>query len=92
MSVLFSGPESDLRPRAARSSACQEHTNLHNRMDVVEKVQLPFISCQWFETIRVPDMLSLSADNFVLLVFLPSFKDNSDFCPHEVLIIVTINK
>ncbi|XP_072247557.1 placenta-specific protein 9-like [Leuresthes tenuis] len=31
------GPESDLRPRAVRSSACQEHTNLHNRMDVVEK-------------------------------------------------------
>ncbi|XP_069545971.1 placenta-specific protein 9-like [Brachyistius frenatus] len=31
------GPESDLRPRAVRSSACQEHTNLHNRLDVVEK-------------------------------------------------------
>ncbi|KAM4591463.1 placenta-specific protein 9-like [Odontesthes bonariensis] len=31
------GPESDLRPRAVRSSACQEHANLHNRMDVVEK-------------------------------------------------------
>nr|XP_046257404.1 placenta-specific protein 9-like [Scatophagus argus] len=30
-------PENDLRPRAVRSSACQEHTNLHNRMDVVEK-------------------------------------------------------
>ncbi|XP_051284020.1 placenta-specific protein 9-like [Dicentrarchus labrax] len=27
------GPE----PRAVRSSACQEHTNLHNRLDVVEK-------------------------------------------------------
>lgn len=31
------GPDSDLRPRAVRSSACQEHTNLHNRLDVVEK-------------------------------------------------------
>ncbi|KAK2922238.1 placenta-specific protein 9-like [Channa argus] len=31
------GPESDLQPRAVRSSACQEHTNLHHRMDVVEK-------------------------------------------------------
>ncbi|XP_020496964.1 placenta-specific protein 9 [Labrus bergylta] len=31
------GPESDLQPRAVRSSACQEHMNLHNRLDVVEK-------------------------------------------------------
>ncbi|KAM7385124.1 hypothetical protein PAMP_001221 [Pampus punctatissimus] len=31
------GPESDLRPRAVRSSACQEHTSLHSRVDVVEK-------------------------------------------------------
>ncbi|KAM3606069.1 uncharacterized protein V6R79_010169 [Siganus canaliculatus] len=31
------GPEPDLRPRAVRSSACQEHTNLHHRLDVVEK-------------------------------------------------------
>ncbi|AWP14397.1 putative placenta-specific protein 9-like [Scophthalmus maximus] len=31
------GPEPDLRPRAVRSSACQEHMNLHNRLDVVEK-------------------------------------------------------
>ncbi|XP_031140145.1 placenta-specific protein 9 [Sander lucioperca] len=31
------GPEPELRPRAVRSSACQEHTNLHNRLDVVEK-------------------------------------------------------
>ncbi|XP_070834277.1 placenta-specific protein 9-like [Chaetodon trifascialis] len=31
------GPEPDLRPRSVRSSACQEHTNLHNRLDVVEK-------------------------------------------------------
>lgn len=31
------GPDPDLRPRAVRSSACQEHTNLHNRLDVVEK-------------------------------------------------------
>ncbi|XP_054885336.1 placenta-specific protein 9-like [Poeciliopsis prolifica] len=31
------GPESDRRPRAAQSSVCQEHTNLHNRLDVVEK-------------------------------------------------------
>ncbi|KAI3362952.1 hypothetical protein L3Q82_011629, partial [Scortum barcoo] len=30
-------PGPDLRPRAVRSSACQEHTNLHNRLDVVEK-------------------------------------------------------
>ncbi|GLD70689.1 placenta-specific protein 9 [Lates japonicus] len=30
-------PEPDLRPRAVRSSACQEHTNLHSRLDVVEK-------------------------------------------------------
>ncbi|XP_029306195.1 placenta-specific protein 9-like [Cottoperca gobio] len=31
------GPEPGLLPRAVRSSACQEHTNLHNRLDVVEK-------------------------------------------------------
>lgn len=31
------GPESDLRLRAVRSSACQEHMNLHTRLDVVEK-------------------------------------------------------
>ncbi|KAK2823961.1 hypothetical protein Q5P01_021136 [Channa striata] len=31
------GPESDPRPRAVHFSACQEHTNLHHRMDVVEK-------------------------------------------------------
>ncbi|KAM6997538.1 placenta-specific protein 9-like isoform 1-T2 [Tautogolabrus adspersus] len=31
------GPEPDLQPRAVRLSACQEHTNLHNRLDVVEK-------------------------------------------------------
>ncbi|XP_062257202.1 placenta-specific protein 9-like [Platichthys flesus] len=31
------GPEPDLRPRALRTSACQEHTNLHTRLDVVEK-------------------------------------------------------
>ncbi|XP_054456297.1 placenta-specific protein 9-like [Anoplopoma fimbria] len=31
------GPETDVRPRAVRSSACQEHMNLHNRLDVVEK-------------------------------------------------------
>uniref|UniRef100_UPI0037E7F92A placenta-specific protein 9-like n=1 Tax=Semicossyphus pulcher TaxID=241346 RepID=UPI0037E7F92A len=30
-------PEPDPRPRAVRSSACQEHTNLHGRLDVVEK-------------------------------------------------------
>lgn len=40
-SVLFSGPESDMRPRAVRSSACQEHANLHKRLDVVEKVLSP---------------------------------------------------
>ncbi|XP_038593379.1 placenta-specific protein 9-like [Micropterus salmoides] len=31
------GPEPDLRPRAVRSSACQEHKTLHDRMDIVEK-------------------------------------------------------
>ncbi|XP_031697417.1 placenta-specific protein 9 [Anarrhichthys ocellatus] len=31
------GAETDMRPRGVRSSACQEHTNLHNRLDVVEK-------------------------------------------------------
>ncbi|XP_030012025.1 placenta-specific protein 9-like [Sphaeramia orbicularis] len=31
------GPDPDLRLRTVRSSACQEHTNLHNRLDVVEK-------------------------------------------------------
>lgn len=40
-SLLLSGPEPDLRPRAVRSSACQEHTNLHKRMDAVEKVPFP---------------------------------------------------
>lgn len=30
-------PDTDLRPREARSSVCQEHTNLHNRMDAIEK-------------------------------------------------------
>lgn len=31
------GPDSDLRLRGVRSSACQEHTNLHSRLDVLEK-------------------------------------------------------
>ncbi|KAM8738204.1 placenta-specific protein 9-like [Acanthopagrus latus] len=31
------GPEPDLQPRAVRSSACQEHTDLHGRLDAVEK-------------------------------------------------------
>ncbi|KAF7652575.1 hypothetical protein LDENG_00095110 [Lucifuga dentata] len=31
------GPESDLRLRTMRSSACQEHMNLHTRLDVAEK-------------------------------------------------------
>ncbi|XP_071337373.1 placenta-specific protein 9-like [Trachinotus anak] len=31
------GPEPDLRTRAVRSSPCQEHINLHSRLDVVEK-------------------------------------------------------
>lgn len=30
-------PDSDPRPRVVRSSACQEHTSLHKRLDVVEK-------------------------------------------------------
>ncbi|XP_057704355.1 placenta-specific protein 9-like isoform X2 [Corythoichthys intestinalis] len=29
--------DSKRSPRAVPSSACQEHTNLHNRLDVVEK-------------------------------------------------------
>lgn len=31
------GLESDRQPRAVQSSICQEHLNLHNRLDVVEK-------------------------------------------------------
>ncbi|XP_074503015.1 placenta-specific protein 9-like [Sebastes fasciatus] len=31
------GPEPVVQPLAVRSSACQEHTRLHNRLDVVEK-------------------------------------------------------
>ncbi|KAJ8014457.1 hypothetical protein DPEC_G00040420 [Dallia pectoralis] len=31
------GPDSVLKPRAVRSSACQDHSILHNRLDVVEK-------------------------------------------------------
>ncbi|KAG7999910.1 hypothetical protein GBF38_001986, partial [Nibea albiflora] len=31
------GPDSDLRPRAVRSTVCQEHVNLHARLDGVEK-------------------------------------------------------
>lgn len=31
------GPEPDPHPRVVRSSACQEHRNLHKRLDVVEK-------------------------------------------------------
>ncbi|XP_014009623.1 uncharacterized protein isoform X1 [Salmo salar] len=31
------GPESELQPRDVRSSACQDHSTLHDRMDVVEK-------------------------------------------------------
>lgn len=31
------GPDSNLKPRAVRSSACQDHTSLHGRLDVVEK-------------------------------------------------------
>ncbi|XP_071011862.1 placenta-specific protein 9-like [Oncorhynchus clarkii lewisi] len=31
------GPESALQPRDVRSSACQDHSTLHDRLDVVEK-------------------------------------------------------
>ncbi|KAG7229869.1 hypothetical protein INR49_012393 [Caranx melampygus] len=31
------GPEPDVRTRATHSSACQEHNNLHSRLDAVEK-------------------------------------------------------
>ncbi|KAM6956809.1 placenta-specific protein 9-like [Aplochiton taeniatus] len=31
------GPQSETQARAARSSACQEHVALHDRLDVVEK-------------------------------------------------------
>ncbi|KAG7513130.1 hypothetical protein JOB18_048944 [Solea senegalensis] len=31
------GPEPDVQPRTVRSSVCQEHTSLHNRLDAVEK-------------------------------------------------------
>ncbi|KAM3842814.1 placenta-specific protein 9-like [Diretmus argenteus] len=31
------GPESDPRSRSGPSSACQQHTGLHRRLDVVEK-------------------------------------------------------
>ncbi|KAJ0067213.1 hypothetical protein NL108_013066 [Boleophthalmus pectinirostris] len=30
-------PEADIRPRVVHSSVCQEHTDLHNRMDAIEK-------------------------------------------------------
>ncbi|KAM9847966.1 placenta-specific protein 9-like [Aulostomus maculatus] len=30
-------PEFERRPRAVPSSACEEHTKLHSRLDVVEK-------------------------------------------------------
>ncbi|XP_004076913.1 placenta-specific protein 9 [Oryzias latipes] len=35
--ITAAGPESDLQPRAVRSSVCQEHIDLHSRMDAVEK-------------------------------------------------------
>ncbi|XP_075903430.1 placenta-specific protein 9-like [Nelusetta ayraudi] len=31
------GPQPALQPQAVRSSACQEHTSLHSRLDAVEK-------------------------------------------------------
>ncbi|KAL0964295.1 hypothetical protein UPYG_G00321920 [Umbra pygmaea] len=34
---ISAGPESELQPRAVRSSACQDHSILHDRLDVVEK-------------------------------------------------------
>ncbi|KAM4595861.1 placenta-specific protein 9-like isoform 1-T1 [Polymixia lowei] len=48
------GPKSDLKPRAVRSSACQEHTSLHNRLDVVEK--------------RVEDTVQTLEDNLATLM------------------------
>lgn len=36
--LFLSGPEPAPQPRAVRSSTCQEHMNLHKRLDVVEKV------------------------------------------------------
>lgn len=34
---IAAGPESIPQPRAVRASACQEHSSLHSRLDVVEK-------------------------------------------------------
>lgn len=39
------GPQPALQPQAVRSSACQEHTSLHGRLDAVEKVQFVLALC-----------------------------------------------
>lgn len=35
--IAAAGLEPNPQPRAVRASACQEHSSLHNRLDVVEK-------------------------------------------------------
>ncbi|CAL8391278.1 unnamed protein product [Arctogadus glacialis] len=35
--VATAGGHSGIKPRAVRSSACQDHSRLHNRLDIVEK-------------------------------------------------------
>ncbi|KAK0131003.1 hypothetical protein N1851_034312 [Merluccius polli] len=34
---MYLAGHSGIKPRAVRSSACQDHSRLHNRLDVVEK-------------------------------------------------------
>ncbi|KAJ3610312.1 hypothetical protein NHX12_022405 [Muraenolepis orangiensis] len=35
--VMATAGHAGIKPRAVRSSACQDHSRLHNRLDVVEK-------------------------------------------------------
>lgn len=43
--MYLAGGHSGIKPRAVRSSACQDHSRLHNRLDVVEKVTIPLQYC-----------------------------------------------
>ena len=69
ISVCLAGGHSGIKPRAVRSSACQDHSRLHNRLDVVEKVTVPL----HYNTVPTSSPLFYSGSSVV-------WKRNRSFC------------
>ncbi|CAG6017939.1 unnamed protein product [Menidia menidia] len=55
LTELWAGAEAETGPppRGARSTACQEHADLHRRLDVVEKVRLSTLGLQTISPVHI---------------------------------------